>query len=311
MIGFIGTSITSTLTYNQLQQLTINDCLRLSPFHTGLRVSSLPMCDWLGSDLRISHFFSFRCPLVNTQTAEHWTLLRRNYDSLTNAEWLTHQRTLLIWTNFQANRIHITISKSSCITLSYPLPWECAFSEPLASNELPLLFVVTGTYVTEPLPSNGHILHSIFFISFSFCYSSSLQLGWPRFYAERRERESHSKGYEGLLDFFSLWGFVPNGSKNSSFCHYLNVVVPIFHTRLFTHTLTGWIPHCFKIFWFFTPSTFSFRQFFSVFIKQYHHLNDLLLLRLRRQNRMLLNSERTTCLPGDASWITWALTVAY
>jgi hypothetical protein len=23
-------------------------------------------CDWLGSDLRIGHFFSFRCPLVNT-----------------------------------------------------------------------------------------------------------------------------------------------------------------------------------------------------------------------------------------------------
>jgi hypothetical protein len=23
-------------------------------------------CDWLGSDLRVGHFFSFRCPLVNT-----------------------------------------------------------------------------------------------------------------------------------------------------------------------------------------------------------------------------------------------------
>jgi hypothetical protein len=23
-------------------------------------------CDWLGSDLQIGHFFSFRCPLVNT-----------------------------------------------------------------------------------------------------------------------------------------------------------------------------------------------------------------------------------------------------
>jgi hypothetical protein len=23
-------------------------------------------CDWLGSGLRIGHFFSFRCPLVNT-----------------------------------------------------------------------------------------------------------------------------------------------------------------------------------------------------------------------------------------------------
>jgi hypothetical protein len=42
--GFIGTSITITLNYNRLQQLTIGDCLRLAPFLPGLRVSSLPLC---------------------------------------------------------------------------------------------------------------------------------------------------------------------------------------------------------------------------------------------------------------------------
>jgi hypothetical protein len=41
MIVFIGTFLTITLNYNQVQQLTINDCQRLAPFLTGLRVSSL------------------------------------------------------------------------------------------------------------------------------------------------------------------------------------------------------------------------------------------------------------------------------
>jgi hypothetical protein len=33
--------------------------------------------------------------------------------------------------------------------------------EPLASSGLPRLFVAAGIYVTEPLPSNGHIRHNI------------------------------------------------------------------------------------------------------------------------------------------------------
>jgi hypothetical protein len=45
MIGFTEISITSTLNYNQLWQLKINDCLRLTPFLTGLRVSSLTVTD--------------------------------------------------------------------------------------------------------------------------------------------------------------------------------------------------------------------------------------------------------------------------
>jgi hypothetical protein len=54
MIRLIGTSIA-------IRQLTINDCLRLAPFLTGLRETSLPLrLTWF------CHFFSFRCPLVNT-----------------------------------------------------------------------------------------------------------------------------------------------------------------------------------------------------------------------------------------------------
>jgi hypothetical protein len=73
MIRFIGTSL-------QLQQLTIDDCLRLALFHTGQRVSFL-LRDWLGPDLWVTHFFSFRCPLVNTPQLN----TELPYHSLTNA----------------------------------------------------------------------------------------------------------------------------------------------------------------------------------------------------------------------------------
>jgi hypothetical protein len=52
MIGFIDAFFAITLNYNHLQQLIVNDCLRLAPLLPGLRVS---YCDWLGSDLWISH----------------------------------------------------------------------------------------------------------------------------------------------------------------------------------------------------------------------------------------------------------------
>jgi hypothetical protein len=138
MIGFIGTSITIILNYNQLYQFTIGDCLRLAPFLTGLQVSSLRY-EWHGSDLLIGHFFNFRFPLVNTsqlstQPSYEWnrvmTDLRNNWLTtpvlmLTNAEW----------TLFYNSRR--TTSNSSYIGLFHPLPRECVFGEPLASNGIP------------------------------------------------------------------------------------------------------------------------------------------------------------------------------
>jgi hypothetical protein len=63
MIGFIGTSIVITTNYNSSQSMTAKDS-----FHSLLDYKSLLFyCNWFGTDLRISHFFSFRCPLVNTQ----------------------------------------------------------------------------------------------------------------------------------------------------------------------------------------------------------------------------------------------------
>jgi hypothetical protein len=42
--------------------MTVSDSLHSLLDHERL----LLCCDWLGSDLRIGHFFSFRCPLVTT-----------------------------------------------------------------------------------------------------------------------------------------------------------------------------------------------------------------------------------------------------
>jgi hypothetical protein len=76
MIGFIGTSIIIILNCNELWQLTINKCLRLASFLTGLRASSIPL--WL------TWFWFTNRPLLQlpmswlTLTAEHSSLLRMN-----------------------------------------------------------------------------------------------------------------------------------------------------------------------------------------------------------------------------------------
>jgi hypothetical protein len=62
MIGYIGTSSTITINYNSSQSMTVWDSLHSLLDYECLRFH----CDWLRSDLRIDHFFSLRCPLVNT-----------------------------------------------------------------------------------------------------------------------------------------------------------------------------------------------------------------------------------------------------
>jgi hypothetical protein len=46
-------------------------------------------CGWLGSDLRIGHFFSFRCPLVNTPQLNSQSRLQSDW--LLFYEWLTQE----------------------------------------------------------------------------------------------------------------------------------------------------------------------------------------------------------------------------
>jgi hypothetical protein len=86
MIGFIGTFITITLNYSHLYQLTIGDCLRLLPFLTGLRVSSLPLWltwFWFTSRLILQ---PVNTPQLNTQLPKLTNeSLRLQYDC---SQWL-------------------------------------------------------------------------------------------------------------------------------------------------------------------------------------------------------------------------------
>jgi hypothetical protein len=126
--------------YNYTQQLIIDDCLRLSPIRSLLDYECLLFsCDWLGSDLRIGHFFSFRCPLVNTPQLH--TQSRLQDFSSTNClrwllvyEWLQNQ--LLVLLDLGANRIQNTTSKSTSVTV---------------------YILCRGNVLTEPLPSNRPI----------------------------------------------------------------------------------------------------------------------------------------------------------
>jgi hypothetical protein len=92
MIGFIDTPI--AVNYNHLykssQSVTAWDSLHSLRDYEHL----LYHCDWLRSDLRVGHFFSFRCPLVNTpqlntQLSYEWTGWRLQYD------WSDQPRVLL------------------------------------------------------------------------------------------------------------------------------------------------------------------------------------------------------------------------
>jgi hypothetical protein len=73
---------TITTNYNSSQSVTVYDSL-----HSLMDYECLLFCrNWLGSDLRIGHFFSFRCPLVNTPQLNTELLLRNQ------SEWVNSLR---------------------------------------------------------------------------------------------------------------------------------------------------------------------------------------------------------------------------
>jgi hypothetical protein len=81
LLALILQSLLIILTYNNLRSMTVYDLIQSLLDYERL----LFYCDWHGSDLRIGHFFSFRCPLVNTpQLSYEWTGWRLQYDSI---EW--------------------------------------------------------------------------------------------------------------------------------------------------------------------------------------------------------------------------------
>jgi hypothetical protein len=131
-IGFICPSINlhSTITaHNQWLSKT-----RSIPYWTTSAFSSY--CDWLGSDLRVGHFFSFRCPLANTPQLN--TTLSYEWWPKNDGSQLTHSR--MKWTNSFVTSGR-TEYKSPYLTVPVIL-----FSPP-PSNGLPRLFVVAGMRV--------------------------------------------------------------------------------------------------------------------------------------------------------------------
>jgi hypothetical protein len=134
---------------------TINhDCLRLAPFLAGLRVSYLPR-DWLVSDLRIGHFFSFRCPLVNTPQliAE---LLNCLLNSLTNESLEFTNEVSFVTTGGPNSRHHTEQFAFWSVSVV------AETSEPLPSKWTPASVAITA--LRRCLPShclaNGHIRHN-------------------------------------------------------------------------------------------------------------------------------------------------------
>jgi hypothetical protein len=110
-------------------------------------------CDWLGSDLRIGHFFSFRCSLVNSHRwiLNFWILLRLT----------THECPLLYNSN------------SSCITpllCVYPLLWNVP-SNLLTSNGGP----ATADCITSGMWLPNRCLSLVIFVTIRKNQHASLQ----------------------------------------------------------------------------------------------------------------------------------------
>jgi hypothetical protein len=82
LLSLLLHSFLVTITYNSSQSMTVYGSLHSLRNYECL----LFHCDWLGCDLRIGRFFSFRCPLVNTPQL-NTQLLNCLLNSLTN-EWL-------------------------------------------------------------------------------------------------------------------------------------------------------------------------------------------------------------------------------
>jgi hypothetical protein len=74
-----------TTTYNSSQSMTPWDSL-----HSVLDYECLLFCcDWLGSDLRIGHFLSFRCPLGNTPQLNTQRNSTTELPSEFSSDWIT------------------------------------------------------------------------------------------------------------------------------------------------------------------------------------------------------------------------------
>jgi hypothetical protein len=106
-------------------------------------------CDWLGSDLRIGHFFSFRCP---HSTAEHSTsefsydvIIELPYESIT-----TPLMNELYGTELTSRQTEYrSPSPTVHVLLCFIRYRECVFCEQLTSNRLLLLLIAAGNMLPK------------------------------------------------------------------------------------------------------------------------------------------------------------------
>jgi hypothetical protein len=118
MVGFIDSFLYSHSQLHSIitaQNRWLPKTRSIPYWTTSVFVQYFFYCDWFGSDLRIGHFFTFRCPLVNTPqlTLNRTQLLKYLLNSLLT-ESMNYVPSLY---KFGTNGIEITISNSPSIIL--------------------------------------------------------------------------------------------------------------------------------------------------------------------------------------------------
>jgi hypothetical protein len=170
MMGFIDTSITITVSYNG----SLNDCLRLAPFLTGLWVSSLPSVTDL---LVINETVTSSAFVVLWLTLHSWTL-----NSLTNDEWrLTREsesKILYDW-QFTAKKFVLLSSPLRSKTREFFFQLNLCSNSPYVTSSLTRRFVcLLWICLFFRQVYTSHICHVIENSSFFTSNKSSLSTGF-------------------------------------------------------------------------------------------------------------------------------------
>jgi hypothetical protein len=150
MIGFIGTSFTITLKYNHNSSQSVTKTRSIPSWTT-----SVFHCDWLGSDPRVCHFFSFRCPLVNTpqlnaQLPYEWILVD-------DCHATDHSSTIALWLIYEC-RMNFFYNSRRTKDRTLPLTVHAILHVSIPRQRPVVKDICPANSVSEPLPSNGQCI---------------------------------------------------------------------------------------------------------------------------------------------------------